>query len=113
MSFNERVIEHVKKRKDKIHSWFMDMNLLFNYWNAGTRTYHHTAPTNALFALHEALLLIREEGLENVTFERMKGLMLQSVPRFQKVAGPAPGAGRVAAVEPPRTAAPTAAPLTR
>src|SRR5436190_232056 len=65
VSFSERVVEHVKKRKDKIRSWFMDMNLLFNYWSAGTRTYHHTAPTNSLFALHEALLLIREEGLEN------------------------------------------------
>src|SRR5688500_11470537 len=65
VSFSERVVERVKARKDKIHSWFMDMNLLFNYWNAGTRTYHHTAPTNSLFALHEALLLIREEGLEN------------------------------------------------
>jgi len=43
----------------------MDMNLLLGYWGATTRTYHHTAPTNALFALHEALLLIREEGLEN------------------------------------------------
>ena len=65
VSFSERVVEHVKKRKDKIHSWFMDMNLLLGYWSAGTRTYHHTAPTNSLFALHEALLLIREEGLEN------------------------------------------------
>jgi len=65
VSFSERVVEHVKKRKDKIHSWFMDMNLLLGYWNATTRTYHHTAPTNSLFALHEALLLIREEGLEN------------------------------------------------
>jgi alanine-glyoxylate transaminase/serine-glyoxylate transaminase/serine-pyruvate transaminase len=44
---------------------FMDMNLLLGYWGATTRTYHHTAPTNSLFALHEALLLIREEGLEN------------------------------------------------
>src|SRR5919206_3072216 len=65
VSFNDRVVEHVKLRKDKIHSWFMDMNLLLGYWNATTRTYHHTAPTNSLFALHEALLLIREEGLEN------------------------------------------------
>ena len=64
VSFNERVVEHVKSRKDKIHSWFMDMNLLLGYWNAGTRTYHHTAPGNSLFALHEALLLIKEEGLE-------------------------------------------------
>jgi alanine-glyoxylate transaminase/serine-glyoxylate transaminase/serine-pyruvate transaminase len=65
VSFSERVVERVKARKDKIHSWFMDMNLLLGYWGATTRTYHHTAPTNALFALHEALLLIREEGLEN------------------------------------------------
>jgi alanine-glyoxylate transaminase / serine-glyoxylate transaminase / serine-pyruvate transaminase len=65
VSFSERVVEHVKKRKDRIHSWFMDMNLLLGYWGDGTRTYHHTAPTNSLFALHEALLLIREEGLEN------------------------------------------------
>jgi alanine-glyoxylate transaminase/serine-glyoxylate transaminase/serine-pyruvate transaminase len=65
VSFSERVVEHVKARKDKIRSWFMDMNLLLGYWGATTRTYHHTAPTNSLFALHEALLLIREEGLEN------------------------------------------------
>jgi alanine-glyoxylate transaminase/serine-glyoxylate transaminase/serine-pyruvate transaminase len=65
VSFSERVVEHVKKRKDRIHSWFMDMNLLLGYWKAEARTYHHTAPTNSLFALHEALLLIREEGLEN------------------------------------------------
>jgi alanine-glyoxylate transaminase/serine-glyoxylate transaminase/serine-pyruvate transaminase len=54
----------VKQRKDKIHSWFMDMNLLLGYWGNTTRTYHHTAPGNSLFALHEALLLIKEEGLE-------------------------------------------------
>jgi alanine-glyoxylate transaminase/serine-glyoxylate transaminase/serine-pyruvate transaminase len=65
VSFSERVVEYVKSRKDKIHSWFMDMNLLLGYWGASTRTYHHTAPTNSLFALHEALLLINEEGLEN------------------------------------------------
>jgi alanine-glyoxylate transaminase/serine-glyoxylate transaminase/serine-pyruvate transaminase len=65
VSFSDRVVDYVKARKDKIHSWFMDMNLLLGYWGATTRTYHHTAPTNSLFALHEALLLIREEGLEN------------------------------------------------
>jgi alanine-glyoxylate transaminase/serine-glyoxylate transaminase/serine-pyruvate transaminase len=65
VSISERVVDFVKSRKDKIHSWFMDMNLLLGYWGASTRTYHHTAPTNSLFGLHEALLLIREEGLEN------------------------------------------------
>src|SRR5690349_12445634 len=65
VSFSERVVDYVKARKDKIHSWFMDMNLLLGYWGETNRTYHHTAPTNSLFALHEALLLIREEGVEN------------------------------------------------
>jgi len=65
VSFSERVVDYVKSRDDKIRSWFMDMNLLLGYWGATTRTYHHTAPTNSLFGLHEALLLIREEGLEN------------------------------------------------
>ncbi len=65
VSFSERVVERVKARKDKIHCWFMDMNLLLGYWGATTRTYHHTAPTNSLFALHEALLLIKDEGLDN------------------------------------------------
>ena len=48
-----------------MHSWFMDLNLVLNYWGNTNRTYHHTAPTNGLFALHEALLLLQEEGLEN------------------------------------------------
>ncbi|HYL91187.1 MAG TPA: alanine--glyoxylate aminotransferase family protein, partial [Burkholderiales bacterium] len=72
VSFSDRAVEYVKRRKDKIHSWFMDMNLLSSYWGATTRTYHHTAPTNSLFALHEALLLIREEGLENAWARAMR-----------------------------------------
>jgi alanine-glyoxylate transaminase/serine-glyoxylate transaminase/serine-pyruvate transaminase len=72
VSFSERVVEYVKSRKDKIHSWFMDMNLLLGYWGATNRTYHHTAPTNSLFALHEALLLIREEGLDNCWARHMR-----------------------------------------
>src|SRR5690242_3043475 len=65
VSFSDRVVDYVKSRKDKIHSWFMDMNLLLGYWGATTRTYHHTAPTNSLYALHEALLILKEEGIEN------------------------------------------------
>jgi alanine-glyoxylate transaminase/serine-glyoxylate transaminase/serine-pyruvate transaminase len=65
ITFSERVVDHVKNRKTKVHSWFMDLNLILNYWGNTTRTYHHTAPINGLFALHESLLLLREEGLEN------------------------------------------------
>ncbi len=65
ISFSDRVVEMVKNRKEKVHSWFMDVNLLLGYWGVTNRTYHHTAPTNSLYALHEALLMLREEGLEN------------------------------------------------
>ena len=64
VSFSERVIELVKNRKTKVQSWFMDLNLVLGYWGEA-RTYHHTAPTNALYALHEALVMLYEEGLEH------------------------------------------------
>ncbi|MBU0751665.1 MAG: alanine--glyoxylate aminotransferase family protein [Gammaproteobacteria bacterium] len=67
VTFSERAVERVKARKTKGQSWFMDLGLVLEYWNApgGKRTYHHTAPINALYALHEALVLLREEGIEN------------------------------------------------
>ena len=67
VSYSDAVIEMVKGRtgKNRVQSWFMDLNLVLGYWGETTRTYHHTAPINSLFALHEALLLLREEGLEN------------------------------------------------
>lgn len=64
ITFSNRVVELVRSRKSKVQSWFMDLNLLLGYWGEGTRTYHHTAPTNALYSLHEALVMLREEGLE-------------------------------------------------
>ena len=66
VSFNERAIAKLKSRKTPVPSWFLDLNLVLSYWNAegGKRTYHHTAPVNSLYALHESLLLLQEEGLE-------------------------------------------------
>ncbi len=64
ITFSDRVVELIKTRKTRVQSWFMDINLLLGYWGETTRTYHHTAPTNALYSLHEALVMLREEGLE-------------------------------------------------
>ena len=64
VSFGERALERVRARSTRCQSWFMDLNLQLGYWSAGTRTYHHTAPVNALYGLHESLLLLHEEGLE-------------------------------------------------
>lgn len=65
VSFGTRVVDAIKRRKTPCQSWFMDLGLVLGYWNAGKRTYHHTAPINPLYGLHESLVMLKEEGLEN------------------------------------------------
>ena len=66
VTFSERAVEAIKSRNSKVQSWFLDLNLVLGYWGGGAkRTYHHTAPVNALYGLHEALVLLEEEGVEN------------------------------------------------
>lgn len=66
VSFGERAIEVIKNRKSKVQSWFLDLNLVMGYWGSNQkRSYHHTAPINSLYGLHEALVILSEEGLEN------------------------------------------------
>ena len=65
ISFSDKALEVVKNRKTPVTSWFLDLNLVMGYWGEGqTRAYHHTAPVNALYGLHEALVVLQEEGLE-------------------------------------------------
>lgn len=65
VSFSDRAVEHINQRKTRVQSWFLDMNLVMGYWGGeGKRAYHHTAPINLLYALHEALVMLQAEGLE-------------------------------------------------
>jgi alanine-glyoxylate transaminase/serine-glyoxylate transaminase/serine-pyruvate transaminase len=66
VSFGERAVKAINSRKTKVQSWFLDMNLVMAYWAGdGARTYHHTAPVNSMYGLHEALVILQEEGLQN------------------------------------------------
>jgi len=66
VSFSERAVEVISNRKTKVQSWFLDMSLVMGYWDGtGGRTYHHTAPVNSMYGLHESLVMLKEEGLEN------------------------------------------------
>jgi alanine-glyoxylate transaminase/serine-glyoxylate transaminase/serine-pyruvate transaminase len=66
ISLNDRALKKVRSRRNKVQSWFLDLNLVMGYWGSGEkRTYHHTAPINALYGMHEALCMLQEEGLEN------------------------------------------------
>jgi alanine-glyoxylate transaminase/serine-glyoxylate transaminase/serine-pyruvate transaminase len=60
---NGRVEELLRNRKSKVQSWYLDMTMVTNYWGKD-RTYHHTPPISLIYALHEALRIVLEEGLE-------------------------------------------------
>jgi alanine-glyoxylate transaminase / serine-glyoxylate transaminase / serine-pyruvate transaminase len=65
VTFNQAALDKVAKRSTPCHSWFLDINLIKGYWSGDSkRAYHHTAPVNAMYALHEALVMLQEEGLE-------------------------------------------------
>jgi alanine-glyoxylate transaminase/serine-glyoxylate transaminase/serine-pyruvate transaminase len=63
-----RAMAVVKARKTKPGTWYLDLALLFQYWGedggAKKRAFHHTAPIQSIYGIHEALRLILEEGLE-------------------------------------------------
>ncbi|QKI88735.1 pyridoxal-phosphate-dependent aminotransferase family protein [Thiomicrorhabdus xiamenensis] len=66
ISFSEKALDKVRNRATKVPSWFLDLNLVMGYWGGGQkRAYHHTAPVNTLYALHESLVMLKDEGLEN------------------------------------------------
>ncbi|WP_410499512.1 pyridoxal-phosphate-dependent aminotransferase family protein [Chitinibacter sp. S2-10] len=70
LSFSPAAVDKLKARKTPVQSWFLDQTLVMAYWGTGNaaggkRSYHHTAPVNALYALHESLRLLANEGLDN------------------------------------------------
>uniref|UniRef100_Q0HQG5 Alanine-glyoxylate aminotransferase n=1 Tax=Shewanella sp. (strain MR-7) TaxID=60481 RepID=Q0HQG5_SHESR len=77
VSFSPAAVEKLKNRKTLVQSWFLDQSLVMAYWTSagGKRSYHHTAPVNALYALHESLRLLAEEGLEQA-WQRHKEMHL-------------------------------------
>ena len=65
VTFSPRAVERIENRAHKVQSWFLDMQLVMGYWGGSAkRAYHHTAPVNDLYALHESLVMLQEEGLE-------------------------------------------------
>lgn len=63
VTFGPQALESMDRRKSKVSSWYLDIGLLRNYWGSN-RAYHHTAPINMNYGLHQALRLVLTEGLE-------------------------------------------------
>lgn len=66
ITMSEKAVAAIQARNTPIQSWFQDLSLVMGYWGGGAkRAYHHTAPVNALYGLHESLVILQEEGIEN------------------------------------------------
>lgn len=66
VSFSDEAAKVIQTRASAVQSWFLDQSLVMGYWSGeGKRSYHHTAPVNSLYALHESLVMLQNEGLEN------------------------------------------------
>jgi len=63
VTFSDRAVQVMEARKTKVASWYLDLSMVRNYWNEQSRAYHHTAPINMNYALHQALREVLEEGL--------------------------------------------------
>jgi alanine-glyoxylate transaminase/serine-glyoxylate transaminase/serine-pyruvate transaminase len=63
VSFSDRARDILAARTTPVQSWYLDLRLIGQYFG-GDRVYHHTAPVNMIFALHRALELVLEEGLD-------------------------------------------------
>jgi alanine-glyoxylate transaminase/serine-glyoxylate transaminase/serine-pyruvate transaminase len=62
VTFSAAAEQVIAGRRSKVQSWYLDMNMVRQYWGT-ERLYHHTAPINMLYGLHEALRIVLEEGL--------------------------------------------------
>ena len=63
VTFSERAVDHIRKRRTRVQSWYLDVTTIEKYWGSD-RAYHHTAPISMNYALREGLRLLAEEGLE-------------------------------------------------
>ena len=63
VSLSARAVAKLNSRGRPVQSWYADLSLITRYWGE-ERVYHHTAPINMLYGLHEALRLVLEEGLD-------------------------------------------------
>jgi alanine-glyoxylate transaminase/serine-glyoxylate transaminase/serine-pyruvate transaminase len=63
LSLSPLALETLRARQTKSVSLYLDLKLIDEYWGE-THRYHHTAPVSMIYALREALRMVRLEGLE-------------------------------------------------
>jgi len=64
LTLGPRAVDKLRSRTTPVVSWYLDLTMIEKYWAESDRAYHHTAPISMNYALHEALAIVLEEGLE-------------------------------------------------
>jgi len=64
VSISDRAVDILMSRSSRVPNWYLDLSMIVNYWEGHKRAYHHTAPINMIYALHQSLYNLLEEGLE-------------------------------------------------
>jgi alanine-glyoxylate transaminase/serine-glyoxylate transaminase/serine-pyruvate transaminase len=72
VSVSDRAVEILRRRETSVPNWYLDLSLIMNYWEGEKRAYHHTAPINMIYALHQCLYNLLEEGLPNAFGRHME-----------------------------------------
>ncbi|MFC2111764.1 pyridoxal-phosphate-dependent aminotransferase family protein [Bacteroidota bacterium] len=72
VSFSDRAVEALMNRTSKVPNWYLDLSMIVNYWEGQKRAYHHTAPINMIYALHQSLYNLLEEGLQKAWARHME-----------------------------------------
>jgi alanine-glyoxylate transaminase/serine-glyoxylate transaminase/serine-pyruvate transaminase len=62
ITVSPRAWDTLEKRLTPVANWYLDLMGIDRYWGE-TPAYHHTGPSNMVFALREALRRVAEEGL--------------------------------------------------
>jgi aspartate aminotransferase-like enzyme len=61
VTYNARAEAALARRRTKVHSNYLDLTQLADYWSPA-RFNHHTAPTTMVYGLREALRVFHDEG---------------------------------------------------
>ena len=64
LTVSDRAHDRLRRRTSPVPNWYLDLTLLTSYWEGAKRSYHHTAPINMIYALHQALANLVDEGLK-------------------------------------------------
>ena len=63
VTISDRALGVVAERKTPPASYYLDLSLIKEYWGEA-HAYHHTGPMSMVYAMQEALRIVKEEGLE-------------------------------------------------